>query len=115
WDVFLRRAKIVNNSGVVCLPEPGVAGQRSGDSSSKTACANALEEAFTRICMATALLHANDPEAARRHINRAGRKHLELARAYRKHGDKQQARQHAREAMRAGLGLKALWRLVQAF
>ncbi len=115
WDFFLRLAKVVNNSGFVCLPEPLVTVHRSGDSISKTARANALEEAFTRICMLNALLHANDPEAARGHINRAGRKHLELARAYRKQGDKQQARHHAREALRAGLGLRALWRLVQAF
>jgi GT2 family glycosyltransferase len=114
WDFFLRVAKVVNNSGFVCLPDALVTVHRSGDSLSKTARANALEEAFTRICMVNALLHADDPEATQRHIQRAGRKHLELSRAYRKQGDKAAAKQHAREAMRAGLKLKGFWKLVQA-
>jgi glycosyltransferase involved in cell wall biosynthesis len=114
WDFFLRVAKAVNNSGFVCLPEPLVIVHRSSDSLSKVGRANALEEALTRIRMVNALLHTDDPGAIARHIERAGRKHLELARAHRKQGDKQQARDHAKEAMRAGLKLAGLWRLIQA-
>lgn len=114
WDFFLRLARVVNNSGFVCLPEPLVIVHRSGDSLSKVQRANALEEALTRICMLNALLHADDAAAITRHIQRAGRKHLELARALRKQGEKDKAREHAKEAMRAGLKLKGLWKLIQA-
>lgn len=114
WDFFLRLARVVNNSGFVCLPNALVTVHRSPDSLSKIKRANALEEALTRIRMVNALLHSEDPAAIKRHIKRAGRKHLELARAYRKQGDKELAREHAAEAMRAGLRLKGLWKLIQA-
>ena len=114
WDFFLRLARLVNNSGFVCVPEPLVIVHRSPDSISKTSRANALEEALTRIAMINALLHNGDAEATRRHVQRAGRKHLELARAYRKQGDKEKARLHAKQAMRAGLKLQGLWKLIQA-
>lgn len=114
WDFFLRLARLVNNSGFVCLPQALVVVHRSPDSLSKVKRAGALEEALTRIRMVNALLHSDDPAAIKRHVRRAGRKHLELARAYRKQGDKELAREHAAEAMRAGLRLKGLWKLIQA-
>lgn len=114
WDFFLRLAKVVNNSGFVCLPDALLTVHRSRDSISKTGRANALEEAFSRICMVNALLHCDDPHAIKRHVLRAGRKHLELSRAYRKQGDKEKAALHARAAMRAGLRLRGFWRRVQA-
>ncbi len=114
WDFFLRLAKVVNNSGFVCLPDALLTVHRSRDSISKTGRANALEEAFSRICMVNALLHCDDPHAIKRHVQRAGRKHLELSRAYRKQGDKEQAALHAKAAIRAGLRLRGFWRRVQA-
>ena len=114
WDFFLRLAKVVNNSGMKICEEPLLTAHRSTDSISKTGRVNALEEAYTRICMVNALLHNHDPDAAKMHVNRAARKHLELSRAYRKAGEKKQARLHAKEAIRAGLMLKGLWRWIVA-
>ena len=88
--------------------------ETSADSISKTGRANALEEAFSRICMVNALLHTDDPATIRRHINRAARKHLELSRAYRKADDKRKAKLHAKEAMRGGVVLPGIWRWLQA-
>lgn len=114
WDFFLRLARVVNNSGLVVLPQALVTIHRSDNSISKTGRANALEEAFSRICMVNALLHCDDPAALRRHIARAGRKHLELSRAYRKQGDKEAAAEHAKEAIRAGLHGAGIWRWIKA-
>lgn len=114
WDFFLRLARAVNNSGMVILPEALVTVHRSDNSISKTGRANALEEAYSRICMINALLHNADGETTQRHVRRAGRKHLELSRAYRKQGDKDKAAEHAREAMRAGLHAAGIWRWLKA-
>ncbi|MCB9896347.1 MAG: glycosyltransferase [Planctomycetes bacterium] len=114
WDFFLRLARVVNNSGMRICEKPLLIAHRSPDSISKTGRANALEEAFSRICMVNALLHNDDPATTRRHIARAGRKHLELSRAYRKLGDKKKAKLHAKEAIRAGLTFKGIWRWLQA-
>ena len=114
WDFFLRLARAVNNSGLRVCEEVLLTAHRSGDSISKTGRANALEEAFSRICMVNALLHTDDPATIRRHINRAARKHLELSRAYRKAGDKRKAKLHAKEAMRGGVVLTGIWRWLQA-
>jgi glycosyltransferase involved in cell wall biosynthesis len=114
WDFFLRLARVVNNSGMKICEEPLLTAHRSKDSISKTGRVNALEEAYSRICMVNALLHNHDPEARQMHVNRAARKHLELSRACRKAGDKKKAREHAKEAIRAGLMLKGLWRWIQA-
>lgn len=114
WDFFLRLARVVNNSGMVVLPETLVTVHRSKDSISKQGRANALEEALTRTCMINALLHNGDPHAHQRHVRRAGRKHLELSRAYRKEGNKESAAHHAREAMRAGLKAQGVWRWLQS-
>ncbi|MEE9312100.1 MAG: glycosyltransferase, partial [Planctomycetota bacterium] len=112
WDFFLRMAKAVNNSGVICLPEPLLTVHRSSDSISKTGRANALEEAYTRICMVNALSHNGD--ALRKSaIRRAARKHLELSRAYRKQGDKKAAIKHAKAAVRGG-NLTGAYRWLQA-
>jgi GT2 family glycosyltransferase len=114
WDFFLRMARLVNNSGFVVLPEPLVIVHRSHDSISRTARVRALQEAYTRICMINGLLHVPSPDLVRRHIARAGRKHVELARALRKQGDKAAARHHARQALRARISAEGLWHLVQA-
>ncbi|MCA8917114.1 MAG: glycosyltransferase [Planctomycetes bacterium] len=114
WDFFLRLARVVNNSGMRICEVPLLTAHRSADSISKTGRANALEEAYSRICMVNALLHNHDPATLKRHIARAGRKHLELSRAYRKAGDKAKAKLHAREAMRAGQTLKGILRWLQA-
>lgn len=114
WDFFLRLARVVNNSGLVVLPQALVTVHRSDNSISKTGRANALEEAFSRICMVNALLHCDDPQALARHTKRAGRKHLELSRACRKQGDKEAAAEHAREAIRAGLHGAGIWRWIQS-
>jgi hypothetical protein len=114
WDFFLRLARAVNNSGMRICEVALLTAHRSGDSISKTGRANALEEAFSRICMVNALLHNSDANTTRRHIARAGRKHLELSRAYRKAGDKAAAKLHAKEAIRAGLTIKGIWRWLQA-
>lgn len=112
WDFFLRLAKAVNNSGFICLPEALLTVHRSSDSISKTGRANALEEAYTRICMVNALNHNGD--ALRRSaIRRAARKHLELSRAYRKQGDKKVALSHAKAAVRGG-NLTGAYRWLQA-
>jgi hypothetical protein len=104
----------VNNSGMIVLPDALVTVHRSKDSISKQGRANALEEAFTRICMINALLHSEDPYSTQRHVRRAGRKHLELSRAYRKEGDKENAAHPAREAMRAGLTAQGVWKWLQS-
>jgi glycosyltransferase involved in cell wall biosynthesis len=114
WDFFLRLARAVNNSGMVILPQPLVIVHRSDNSISKTGRANALEEAYSRICMVNALLHNADGETTKRHVRRAGRKHLELSRACSKQGDKDRAAAHAREAMRAGLHAAGIWRWLKA-
>lgn len=114
WDFFLRLARGVNNSGLRCCEQALLTAHRSSDSISKTRRANALEEAYSRICMVNALLHTVDPATIRRHVNRAARKHLELSRAYRKASDKGKAKLHAKEAVRAGLYLKGAWRWLQA-
>ncbi|MCA8913227.1 MAG: glycosyltransferase [Planctomycetes bacterium] len=114
WDFFLRLARAVNNSGMRLCEPAMLTAHRSKDSISKTGRANALEEAYSRICMVNALLHNHDPHTVNRHVNRAARKHLELSRAYRKAGDKQKAKFHAREAIRAGQMLKGIWRWLQA-
>ncbi|MCF6227580.1 MAG: glycosyltransferase, partial [Planctomycetes bacterium] len=112
WDFFLRLAKAVNNSGFICLPEALLTVHRSSDSISKTGRANALEEAYTRICMVNALNHNGD--ALRKSaIRRAARKHLELSRAYRKQGDKKAALNHAKAAVRGG-NLTGAYRWLQA-
>lgn len=112
WDFFLRLAKAVNNSGFICLPEALLTVHRSKDSISKTGRANALEEAFTRICMVNALNHNGD--ALRKPaIRRAARKHLELSRAYRKQGDRKAALKHAKAAVRGG-NLTGAYRWLQA-
>jgi len=114
WDFFLRVARVVNNSGMRICEEPLLTAHRSTDSISKTGRVNALAEAYSRICMVNALLHNGDPAQHRMHVNRAARKHLELSRACRKAGDRQGAREHAREAVRAGLMFRGLWKWVQA-
>ena len=114
WDFFLRLARAVNNSGIRVCEQPLLTVHRSDDSISKTRRANALEEAYSRICMVNALLHNSDADSIRRHIARAARKHLELSRAYRKDGNKEKAKLHAKEAMRGGLKLKGFWRWLQA-
>lgn len=114
WDFFLRLAKVASNSGFKICEQPLLTVHRSGDSISKTARANALEEAFTRICMVNALLHTDDPGVVRRHVRRAARKHLELSRAYRKAGDKKKAKLHAKQAVRGGLTLRGAWRWLQS-
>ncbi|MBZ0137292.1 MAG: glycosyltransferase [Planctomycetes bacterium] len=113
WDFFLRLARAVNNSGMRICEQALVTVHRSADSISKTGRINALEEAYTRICMVNALLHTGDPLNIKLHVNRAARKHLELSRACRKGGDKRAAKAHAREAIRAGLMLKGIWRWLQ--
>lgn len=114
WDFFLRLAKVVNNSGMVILPDALVTVHRSKDSISRSRRAAALEQAFSRICMVNALLHADDPRATARHVRRAGRKHLELSRAYRKQNVKEAAVYHAREAIRAGLKTQGIWKWLQS-
>jgi glycosyltransferase involved in cell wall biosynthesis len=114
WDFFLRLARAVSNSGMRMVEQALLTVHRSKDSISKVGRERALEEAYSRICMVNALLHNHDEQAIRMHVNRAARKHLELSRAYRKAGDRQQAKHHAREAIRAGLMLKGLWRWLQA-
>lgn len=114
WDFFLRLARAVNNSGLRICEQALLTAHRSTDSISKTGRANALEEAYSRICMVNALLHTDDPGTIKRHVNRAARKHLELSRAYRKAGEKGKAKLHAKEAVRAGLYLKGAWRWLQA-
>jgi glycosyltransferase involved in cell wall biosynthesis len=114
WDFFLRLARAVNNSGMRICEQPLVTVHRSPDSISKTGRVNALREAYTRICIVNALLHTDDPASIRRHVRRAARKHLELSRAYRKAGNKQASRHHAKEAIRAGLILRGAWRWLQA-
>lgn len=114
WDFFLRLARAVNNSGMRICEQPMLTVHRSEDSISKTGRTNALEEAYSRICMVNALLHNHDVPSINRHVNRAARKHLELSRAYRKAGDKDKAKLHAKEAIRAGQMLKGIWRWLQA-
>lgn len=115
WDFFLRLARAVNNSGMTICEQSLLVVHRSGDSISKSRRANALEEAYTRICIVNALLHSEDPHATRRHTRRAAAKHLELSRAYRKQHDLEQAKHHAREAIRGGEIMTGLWRRLQAF
>lgn len=114
WDFFLRLARAVNNSGMVILPDALVTVHRSDNSISKTGRANALEEAYSRICMMNALLHNADAETTRRHVRRAGRKHLELSRTLARQGEKEQAAEHAKEAIRAGLHAAGIWRWLKA-
>ncbi|MCZ7608087.1 MAG: glycosyltransferase [Planctomycetota bacterium] len=114
WDFFLRLARAVSNSGMRMVEQALLTVHRSPDSISKVGRERALEEAYSRICMVNALLHNHDEQAIRMHVNRAARKHLELSRAYRKAGDKHQAKHHAKEAIRAGLMLKGIWRWLQA-
>jgi glycosyltransferase involved in cell wall biosynthesis len=114
WDFFLRLAKVVNNSGMKICEEPLLTAHRSTDSISKVGRVNALEEAYSRICMVNALLHNGDATQHQMHVNRAARKHLELSRACRKAGDRKQAKLHAKEAIRAGLMLRGLWKWLQA-
>lgn len=114
WDFFLRLARAVNNSGLRVCEQALLTVHRSDNSISKTRRTNALEEAFTRICMINALLHTDDPDLNFRFVNRAARKHLELSRAYRKAGDKRRAKLHALEAVRGGRFVKGLWRWLQA-
>ncbi|MHC4839822.1 MAG: glycosyltransferase [Planctomycetota bacterium] len=112
WDFFLRLAKAVNNSGFTCIPDALLTVHRSKDSISKTGRTNALEEAFTRICMVNALSHNGDA-FKKEAVRRAARKHLELSRAYRKQGDKKAALRHARSAVRGG-SLAGAYRWLQA-
>lgn len=114
WDFFLRLARAVGHAGFTMVAEPLVTVHRSDDSLSKSNRTRALHEALTRIQMVNALLMNHDPATTKKLILRAGKKHIELARAWRKQGDIDKARHHAKEAIRSGHRAPGIWRWLRA-